>query len=254
MKINAGFFVGSKNQVSSQVLDGVIEVSEVASVVDSLKFSVQNLLHNYSLNKDCGIDIDFKKWLELLQKRQNVLIYFKAIKMLKSFAGCDFTIDSQYGVDAAFDKKETKEAHVKYAESLVDVFFHDDALKVMKECLEKTSSTSWFFNPNSNAISYVNDDIVITLSTKVTKEIFKLISEHVNKNLDNALTETEEVLEGIQGLDVLCQSPEQTRAFLMKITDILFDIKEGDEAEYYDNHAIADILKNELKFKSATVF
>jgi len=253
MKINAGFFVGSKNQVSSQVLDGVIEVSEVASVVDSLKFSFQNLLYTYSLDKDCGIDIDFKKWLDLLQKRKNVLIYFKAIKMLKSFAGCEFSIDSQYGVDAAFDKKEMKEEHVKYAESLVDVFFHD-ALKVMKECLEKTSSTSWFFNPNSNAISYVNDDIVITLSAKATKEIFKLISEHVNKNLDNALAETEEVLEGIQGLDVLCQSPEQTRAFLMKITDILFDIKEGDEAENYDNHAIADILKNELKFKSATVF
>jgi len=254
MKINASFFVGSKNQVSSQVLDGVIEVSEVASVVDSLKFSVQNLLHTYSLNKDCGIDIDFKKWLDLLQKRKNVLIYFKAIKMLKSFAGCEFSIDSQYGVDAAFDKKETKEEHVKYAESLVDVFFHDDALKVMKQCLEKTSATSWFFNPNSNAISYVNDDIVITLSTKATKEIFKLISEHVNKNLDNALAETEEVLKGIQGLDVLCQSPEQTRTFLMKITEILFDIKEGDNPEDYDNHAIADILKNELKFKSATVF
>lgn len=254
MKINAGFFAGSKNQVSSQVLDGVIEVSEVSPVVYSLKFSVQNLLHTYSLNKDCGIDIDFKKWLNLLQKRQNVLIYFKAIKMLRSFAVCDFTVDSQYGVDAAFDKKETKEEHVKYAESLVDVFFHDDALKVMKERLEKTGSTSWFFNPNSNSISYTDDNMVIMMSEKATKEIFKLVSDHVNKELDKALAETEEVLEGIQGLDVLCQSPEQTRAFLMKITDILFDIKEGDKPENYNTHAIADILTNELKFKSATVF
>lgn len=253
MKINAGFYAGSPNQVSAYVLEGKIKVDGVAPVIDSLTFSVQNLLQTYSLDKDCGINIDFKKWLDVLQKEQNLLIYYKAFKMLKNFADFEFSLDDDYSLTAGFTKKKTKDEHIKHVEDVVSTFFYDDANQVIKSRMEDSFSTKWFFNPSERNIVYLNDDIVITLSKKATKEIFELISEHVNKEIDNALSETENKLSRIQGLDVLCQDVDQTRKFLMTITDALFDVEE-EQSESYDKNRIADILENELKFTSVFVY
>lgn len=254
MKINSGYSIGSNHQVSTFVLDGLIEVQDVSSVLTSLKFSAHNLASIYSLDKDCGINIDFKKWFEVLDKEKKLLLAYEALKMIRSFVGCEFSLDEFEELTVYFDKEDTKEKQIDCMTKVLTDFDYE-AKKVVDRMFKKSHESGWHYHPVSKNLHSFEEasDIKVVLSNKATSDIFSLISEHLNKHLNNAENEIDERMKRYGRFLVLFEKT-QTEEFFSKIIDMLFNIEEGKEPEDYDVKGLSSLIGEYLKIESVNVW
>lgn len=188
MIIYESFGFGDTKKVSTKVTEGLILVSDVAPFIDSLKFSWMDL-HLLKEIRGQEINIDFDKWLTLLKKEQDLGYIFAAVRALKNSLAYEAYIDDNNELVFSFDIK-----------------FHDgekDSVAEFYSLLNKGKSQevkSMKFDKNNEW--KVKDDELVTsvegLELKISKdkkdELFKMITDHVNQHLDNAIENVEESL------------------------------------------------------------
>lgn len=188
MIIYESFGFGDPKKVSTKVTEGLILVSDVAPFIDSLKFSWMDL-HLLKELRGQELNIDFDKWLTILKKEQELGYIFAAVRAVKQSLAYEAYIDDNKELVFSFDVKFGDEE-----KDLVKEFY-----SLLKEGKSQEVKSMKFDNNNQWKIK---DDELVTsvegIELKISKdkkdELFKMIVEHVNQHLDNALENVEQSL------------------------------------------------------------
>lgn len=188
MIIYESFGFGDPKKVSTKVTEGLILVSDVAPFIDSLKFSWMDL-HLLKELRGQELNIDFDKWLTILKKEQELGYIFAAVRAVKQSLAYEAYIDDNKELVFSFDVKFGDEE-----KDLVKEFY-----SLLKEGKSQEVKSMKFDKNNQWKIK---DDELVTsvegIELKISKdkkdELFKMIVEHVNQHLDNALENVEQSL------------------------------------------------------------
>lgn len=252
MKINSPVNNKSKNNVSSFVINGYVEVSNISSCLNSLFFSSKNLINIYYLDKKCGLNIDFKKWLSVLEKQEKLELIDEAIKVFSSFVNreCFFDNKNYDFLHLTFWKAKTKEEHLV----LIDKHLADlnkNGEERLRSFSNKRYEGGWALIEGS--LTSLNSEISVIIPQDVTLKIFKAISSHVNEHLDNAEKELDEVLSNIEGFKKFYNT-EDTKKFLTNIVNELFTLERDSDSESYDIKKLENLVEDYLLLKKVKVW
>lgn len=252
MKINNPVNHQSKNNVSPFVLNGYVEVSNVSPCLNSLFFSSKNLMSIYYLDKKCGLNIDFKKWLSVLEKQEKLELIDEAIKVFSNFVNreCFFDNKSYDFLHLTFWKAKTKEEHL----ALIDKHLEDlnkNGEERLRSFSNKRYEGGWALIDGS--LVSINGEINVIIPQDITSKIFKAISAHINEHLDNAEKELDEILSNIEGFKKF-YNKEDTKKFLTDVVNELFAVKYDYDDESYDLEKIAGVVEDYLQLKKVRVW
>lgn len=252
MKINSPVNHQSKNNVSPFVLNGYVEVSNISSCLNSLFFSSKNLINIYYLDKKCGLNIDFKKWLSVLEKQEKLELIDEAIKVFSSFVNreCFFDNKNYDFLHLTFWKAKTKEEHLV----LIDKHLADlnkNGEERLRSFSNKRYEGGWALIDGS--LVSINGEISVIIPQDVTSKIFKAISSHVNEHLDNAEKELDEIISNIEGFKKFYNT-EDTKKFLTDIVNELFTLERDSDSESYDLKKLENLVEDYLLLKKVKVW
>lgn len=252
MKINNPVNHQSKNNVSSFVINGYVEISDISPCMNSLLFSSDNLISMYYLDKKCGLSIDFKKWLSVLEKQEKLELIHEAIKEFSSFVNreCFFYSKSCELLHLSFWKAKTKEEHL----ALIDKHLEDlnkNGEERLRSFSNKRYEGGWALIEGS--LVSINGEINVIIPQDITSKIFKAISNHVNEHLDNAEKELDEILSNIEGFKKF-YNKEDTKKFLTDVVNELFTLERDSDIESYDLKKLESIIEDYLLLKNVKVW
>lgn len=252
MKITSPANRFSKNNTSLFVLHGYIEVENISPCINSLFISSKNLMSIHALSKNSGLEIDFKKWLNVIEKQHQLELVDEAIKMFKSFVGreCFFDNKKYDFLHLTFGKSKTKEEHLALInEHLDDLMLYGE--QRIQTFSEKRYKSGWMLI-DGDLVS-IEGLINIVIPKVITLEIFESISQHVNEHLDNAEKETDTMLSNLEGFNKLYEK-NKARAFLTSLVDELFKIERESDPESYDLKKLEKLVEDFLGIKKVKVW
>lgn len=251
MKINNSINHQSKNNVSPFVLNGYVEVSNISPCLDSLFLSSKNLISIYYLDKECGLNINFKKWLSVIEKQEKLELINEAIKVFADFVKHECYFYERYDMlHLTFWKAKTKEEHL----ALIDNHLKDLKKKGeqrIRNFSEQRYKGGWALIDGS--LVSIDGEISVIIPQDVTSKIFKAISDHVNEHLDNAEKELDEILSNIEGFRNF-YNIEETKRFLTDVVNELFTLEHDYDNESYDLNKIERLVEEYLLLKKVKVW
>lgn len=251
MKINNPVNHQSKNNVSSFVLNGYVEISNISPCIDSLVLSSNNLISIYYLDKKCGLSIDFKKWLSVIEKQGKLELINEAIKVFADFVKSECYFYERYDMlHLTFWKAKTKEEHI----ALIDGYLKDLNKKGeqrFRNFSEQRYKCGWTLTDGS--LVSIDGEINVIIPQDVTSKIFNTISDHVNEHLDNAEKEIDEILSNVEGFKNL-YNIEESKKFLTDVVNELFTLEHDYDNESYDLKKIESLVEKYLSLKKVKVW
>ncbi len=251
MKINNPVNHQSKNNVSSFVLNGYVEISNISPCIDSLFLSSNNLISIYYLDKKCGLSIDFKKWLSVIEKQGKLEQINEAIKVFADFVKSECYFYERYDMlHLTFWKAKTKEEHI----ALIDGYLKDLNKKGeqrFRNFSEQRYKGGWALIDGS--LVSIDGEISVIIPQDITSKIFKTISDHVNEHLDNAEKEIDEILSNVEGFKNL-YNIEESKNFLTDVVTELFTLEHDYDNESYDLKKIESLVEKYLSLKKVKVW
>lgn len=251
MKINNPVNHQSENNVSSFVLNGYVEISNISPCIDSLFLSSNNLISIYYLDKKCGLSIDFKKWLSVIEKQGKLELINEAIKVFADFVKSECYFYERYDMlHLKFWKAKTKEEHI----ALIDVYLKDLNKKGeqrFRNFSEQRYKGGWALIDGS--LVSIDGEISVIIPQDITSKVFKTISDHVNEHLDNAEKEIDEILSNVEGFENL-YNIEETKKFLTDVVNELFTLEHDYDNESYDLKKIENLVEKYLLLKKVKVW
>lgn len=188
MIIYESYGLGDAKKVSTKVTDGVVLVSNVAPFIDSLKFSWMDL-HLLKELREQELNIDFDKWLTLLKKEQELGYIFSAVQALKKSLVYEAYLNDKNEMQFSFELKFGNELEdpVAYFYTLLE----EGKAKQVK-IMKFDKNNQWKIK-DDELVTFV-EGVELKISKDKKEELFKMIVEHVNQHLDNALENVEQSL------------------------------------------------------------
>lgn len=252
MKINNPVNHQSKNNVSPFVLNGYVEVSNISPCIDSLFLSSKNLISIYYLDKECGLNINFKKWLSVIEKQEKLELINEAIKVFSNFVNRECFFDNKKCdlLHLTFWKAKTKEEHI----ALIDNYLKDlnkSGEQRLRSFSEQRYKTGWALIDGS--LVSIEGEVSVIITQDFTSKIFKVISDHVKEHLDNAEKELDEVLSNIEGFKKFYNT-EDTKKFLTDVVNELFTLERDPDSESYDLKKLENLVEDYLLLKKVKVW
>lgn len=205
MIIYESFGFGDPKKVSTKVTDGLILVSDVAPFIDSLKFSWMDL-HLLKEIRNQELNIDFDKWLTLLKKEQELGYIFSAVRALKNSLAYEAYIDDNNELVFSFDIKFRDEAKDSVTE-FYSLLKQGKSQEVKSMKFDKNNE--WKIKDGELVTSVEGVELKISKDKK--DELFKMIVEHVNQHLDNAIEKVEESLKSNKFWSALYKKANQEK-------------------------------------------
>lgn len=252
MKITSPTNRRSKNNTSLFVLNGYIEIEDISPCLNSLFISSKNLMSIHSLSKNSGLKIDFKKWLNVLEKQHQLELADEAINMFKNFVGreCFFDNKNYDFLHVTFGKSKTKEEHLALINKHLDeLMIHGE--QRIHDFMEKRYKSGWMLI-DGDLVS-IEGLINIIIPKEITLEIFENISQHVNEHLDMAEKELDMMLSNLEGFNKLYEK-EDARVFLTNLVEELFKVERTSDPESYDLKKLEKMVESFLGVKKVKVW
>lgn len=252
MKITSPANIFSKNKTSLFVLHGYIEVEDISPCINSLFISSKNLMSIHALSKNSGLEIDFKKWLNVIEKQHQLELVDEAVKMFTNFVGreCLFDNKNYDFLHLTFGKSKTKEEHLALINDHLDdlMLYGEQRIRTFSE---KRYKSGWMLI-DGDLVS-IEGLINIIIPKEITLEIFENISQHVNEHLNMAEKELDMMLSNLEGFNKLYEK-EDARAFLTNLVEELFKVERVSDPESYDLKKLEKMVESFLGVKKVKVW
>lgn len=241
MRINKTYNLGSDENISNHILEGNVEVSYISPFLNNLSFSLSELKNFHEVEPEY-IQVDFDRWQKIVDNNKTCLVAFSAMRELKNFAKDDIYFEDDGMLSISFQKEKQGKDKALAVALMMPFGIIEQKEKVEAEDKSKVNS-GWVLEEGALIATSFGMKIIIEEPLKI--KIFSMISEHVNQYIDAVEENVERTLNKYSPFLRLMKVQEH----MPIIREIVEEVYK-EEAGYYDENKVGDLMKHVLGMKN----